>query len=249
MASTNKPLRLATLPLYGILVTDKSVIFGRRRLVKRLYAKFLVQRVIESRLPVELIDQIIEDLVDLDCAEMSRLWRTFKARKCQRDTKFQLPLVGGTEAEKAAVKEVDMLNGIALCGKVVVAKSDGASMKYVHISASANRPNLAELYPGPAPPVGPALRFADGHLQVHCHPGTETAISREHVQIQPSSKKRQAARLVQVDGIENAIKNWDQEAAEHYVKFLRLQVVSMYGEDDGQKLMPRFRLLQSVEWT
>jgi hypothetical protein len=249
MASTNKPLRLATLPLYGILVTEKSVIFGRRRLAKTHYAKFLIPRVIESRLPVELIDQIIEDLVDLDLVEMSSLWRTFKGRKFQRDIKFQLPLVGGTEAEGAAGKELDLLNGIALCGKVVVAKSDGASMKYVHISASANKPNLAELHPGPAPPIGPALHFADGHLKVHCHPGTETAVSREHVQIQPRSKKRQAARLVQVDGIEDAIKNWDQETAEHYVKFLKLQVVSMYGEDKGQKLIPRFRLLQSVEWT
>jgi len=249
MGSTNKPLRLVTLPLYGILVTEKSVILGRRRVAKTHYAKFLVHRVIESRLPVELIDQIVEDLVDLDHAEMSSLWRTFKGRKCQRDTKFQLPVVGGTEAEKAAVKELDLLNSIALCGKVVVARSDGTSMKYVHISAIANRPNFAEIYPGPAPPVGPALQFADGHLQVHCHPGTETAVSREHVQIKPSSKKRQAARLVQVDGIEDAIKNWDQEAAEHYVKFLRLQVVFMYGEDEGQKFMPRFRLLQSVEWT
>jgi len=86
-------------------------------------------------------------------------------------------------------------------------------------------------------------------LQVHCHPGTATAISREHVQIRQSAKKRQVARLVEVDGIEDAIRNWDQEAVERYVKVLGLKVVFMNGEAEGQMLRPRLRLLQSVEWT
>lgn len=249
MASTNKPLRLATMPLYGILVTQKSILLGRRRLAKAHYAKFLAHRVVESRLPPELVDQIVDDLIELDNAEMTQLWRTLTSRKCYRATLFDLPVVGGTLAEKAAVEELASLSSGMLCGRVTVKTSDGRNTLYVHISASKNRPSLAQLYPGAAPSTGPALHFEDGHLHVHCHPGTATTLSREHVQIQPSSKKRQVARLVQVDGIEEAIKNWDQEAVERFVKVVGLKVVFMNGEEEGQKLTPRLRLLQSVEWT
>jgi len=251
MASANasKPLRLATMPLYGILVTEKSSLLGRRRLAKTHYAKFLAHHVIESRLPVELVEQIIEDMIELDNTEMLQLWKALTSRKSPRETVFKLPTVGGTEAEKAALEELKVLNHSTLCGRVVVGESDGRSMNYVHISASTDRPSLTQLYPGATPSTGPALHFEDGHLQVHCHPGTATAISREHVQIRQSAKKRQVARLVEVDGIEDAIRNWDQEAVERYVKVLGLKVVFMNGEAEGQMLRPRLRLLQSVEWT
>lgn len=53
---------------------------------------------------------------------------------------------------------------------------------------------------------------------------------------------------MQIDGIEDAIKHWDQEAIEHLVKSLDLTVVQMAGEGAGPRLMPRLRLLQVVEW-
>jgi hypothetical protein len=249
MASTNKPLRLGTLLLYGILVTEKSDLLGRRGLARKRYAEFLAYRVFGSRLPAELVDDIVKALVDLDYAEMSRLWETWPGRRCQRAAKFQLPAVGGTEAEKAAVKELQSLGVLAISVPVSVGKSDGASTRYVHISASADRPSLAQLCPGATPPNRPALRYADGHLQVHCFPGTATTVSREHVQVCPSSKKRQVARLVQVDGIENSIRSWDQEAVERVVALLELRVVSMNGEEEGQGWTPRLRLLNIVEWT
>ena len=249
MASTNKPLRLATMPLYGILVTQKSILLGRRRLAKAHYAKFLAHRVVESRLPPELVDQIIEDIIELDNAEMSQLWRALTTRKCDRAMLFDLPAVDSTAAEKAAIDELALLSSGVLCGRVVVKTSDGRNTLYVHISASKDRPSLAQLYPGAMPSTGPALHFEDGHLKVHCHPGTATTLSREHAQIRPSSKKRYVSRLVQVDGIEDAIKNWDREAMEHYVEVLRLKVVSMKDEEEGQKLTPRLRLLQTLEWT
>lgn len=247
MASTNKHLRLATMPLYGILVTQKSILLGRRRLAKAHYAKFLAHRVVESRLPPELVDQIVEDLVELDNVEMAELWRTLTTSKCYRATLFDLPVVGGTVAEKAAAEKLALLMGGVLCGRVIVKTSDGKNTLYVHMSAGKDRPSLAQLYPGAMPSTGPALHFEEGHLKVHCHPGTATTVSRERVQIRPSSKKRQVARLVQVDGIEDAIKNWDHEAVEHCVEVLGLKVVSMNGEEEGQKLTPRLRLLQTVE--
>lgn len=249
MFSSSNPLRLATTPLYGILVTQKSMLLGRRRLARAHYAKSLVHRVVESRLPPELVDQIADALIELDNAEMSRLRTTLTSRKCYRAMLFDLPAVNDTKAEKAAVEELTLLSGDVLAGKVFVKTSDGRSVLYVHISASKNRPSLSQLYPGAVPSTGPALRFEDGHLQVHCHTGTATMLSREHATIRPSSKKRQVSRLVQVDGIEDAIKNWDQEAVERYVKVLGLKVMSMNGEEEGQNLMPRLRLLQSVEWT
>jgi hypothetical protein len=249
MSSSSNPLRLATMPLYGILVTQKSMLLGRRRLAKAHYAKFIANRVVESRLPPELVDQIAEDLIELDNAEMSRIWRTLTSHKCHRAMRFDLPAVNCTEAEKAAVDELTSLSGDVLVGKILVKTSDGTSVWYAHISASKNRPSLAQLYPGAVPSTGPALQYEDGHLQVHCHTGTSTMLSREHATVKPSSKKRQVSRLVQVDGIEDAIKNWDQEAVERYVKVLKLKVMSMNGEEEGQNLTPRLRLLQSVEWT
>jgi len=249
MASTNKTLRLATLPLYGILVTERSSLLGRRRLAKRHYAKFLAHRVIESRFPIELVDQTVDDLVELEYAEMLQLWVKMTSRKRQRAAIFQLPTVGGSDAEKSAVEELRSLSGGALCNRVVIKRSDDADMAYVHISASKNRPDLAQVVPGSAPASGPALQFANGHLEVHCHAGTPGTISREHVLIRPSSGKRQAGRLVQVDGIEDVITNWDQKAVERYVKALGLTVLFMKGENEEQRLTPRLRLLQTVEWT
>lgn len=248
MCTNSNPLRLATLPLYGILVTERSSLLNRRGLAKSHYADFLAHRVLSSHLPTELIDQVARDLVELDCEEMLQLWRTLTRRQHYRETKFQLPTVGGTVAESAAVNELAELNGGAICDKIVVGRTDGADRRYVHISASKTRPSIAQLVPGLASNTGPALRYADGHLEVECHPGTVTDTARERVQIWPSSDKKQVGRLVQVDGIKDVIKNWDQQAVERYVKFLGLRVVSL-NDEEGEELTPRLRLLQTVEWT
>jgi hypothetical protein len=244
----SRPLSLTMMPFYGILVSERSYLLARRRLAKAHYAKSLAQRVLRFRLPVELVDHIAKDLTELEYAEMVRLWNTLKEEKNYRQWVFMVPENFGTVAEQAAIKEVDLLKAGALCSTVVVEKSDGESVRYVHISGSYSRPDLAQLYPGSAPASGPALQFANGNLVVCNHSGTVTSDSREHSTIRPSFKRMEVGRLVQIDGIEDAIKYWDQEAIEHLVKSLDLTVVQMAGEGVGPRLMPRLRLLQIVEW-
>jgi len=160
------------MPFYGILVSERSYLLARRRLAKAHYAKFLARRVLRPRLPAELVDMIAENLTELEYAEFVQLWNALKEEKKHRQRVFMVPENFGTVAEQAAIKEVNLLKAGASCSTVVVEKSDGESVRYVHISGSHSRPDLAQLYPGSAPASGPALQFANGNLVICSHSGT-----------------------------------------------------------------------------
>jgi hypothetical protein len=242
------PLYITTRPLYGILTTWSSKAFGQRRLVKVHHSSFLTHRVLVSRLPPELIDQVAEALTALVMVDVLEHWETMSVRKYRRpsrDVKFGISDDGyyRSTAEKAAGTELaEKFDNSLLCTTVVV-----DNRKYFHISASENRPSLSEVVPGAASATGPALCY-DG-LQVKCKPGTSAAIASQKVKMWPAEKKvyKHVGRLVQVDGIEESIRRWDQEIVDRYVKFLGLKVVSINGEDGGGST-PRLRLLQTHEW-
>lgn len=243
----SKPVRLATLPLYGILATERSSLLGQRRLAKSHYAHTLVRRVLGRRLPGELVNQIAEDLTALEYASMLKLWKALAGEERHRELHFRFPAIGGTEAEQSVAEELRTMSHGVLCCKVVVGRADGVDVRYEHISASENRPALSQIVPGSASNPGPKMQYAGGHMVVQCSPGSAFESSRERVQIWPNSAGNQVGRLVQIDSIEDAIRQWDQEAAERYVKFLGLKLTSINGED-GEGLIPRLRLLQTVEW-
>lgn len=237
-----RPVGLTTRPLYGIIATQKSNVLGQRRLVKAHHSTFITHRALGSRLPVELIDQIADHVTELFYVDVLDYWRTSRGR----EETFAIPTVGGTVAEKAAAAELEMASGGALCTRLVV---EGAERAYVHISASENRPDLVQVVPGAVPATGPTLRYADGSVEVQCSPGTDADLSKERVKVWPNvvRSRWQTGRLVQIDGIEEAIKRWDQQAVECYVELLGLKVVTINGEAGGG-LTPRLRLLQFVEW-
>lgn len=221
---------------------------GRRRIAKIHYAKSLTHRVLGLRLPAELVDQITEHLTALEVEGMHQLWRAMADRKEHRAARFRLDTLDGTEAEQAAIKELDLMGASTFTSIMAVdGGGDGAQKRYAHLSASKNRPDLAEIVPDFAPSAGPSLVYGDGHLRVDCRPGSAEVICDESVAIYPSSEERRVARLTQVDGIEEAINQWDHEAVERYVKFLGLKVVSTNGEKGGS-LTPRLRLLQDILW-
>lgn len=232
-------------PLYGILATQKSNILGQRRLVKAYHSRFINRRALGPRLPPELVDQIAEAVTDLVYVDVLDYWRTSRGR----ESIFGIPAAEGTAAEKAAAEELSLMSGGILCSKVVLDRTVHAESAYVHISASKNRPDLTEVVPGAAPATGPTLYYAEGALEVRCSPGTNFTISSERVNVLTGFGRSglRAGRLVQVDGIEEAIKRWDQGVVDRYVKLLGLKVVSINGEDLGG-MIPRLRLLQTVEW-
>jgi hypothetical protein len=242
-----RPVHFVTRPLYGILTTEKSNLLALRHLVQAYHASFLAHRVLGSRLPAELVDHIAEDIAALEYASMLQLWKALGHKKDYRSGFFDLPEHGRTAAEKAAFKEVALLKGGAPCMRIVVDRAGAGDVRYIHFSSRKNRPSLIEVVPGAASASGPTLRYAGGRLQVHCSPGTQSEYSKEQIQVWPSSKEIKVGKLVQVDGIEEAIKVWDQEAAEHYVKSLGLEVVSMNGEEEAD-MTPRLRLVQMIDW-
>jgi hypothetical protein len=244
---SNKPMIIVTLPFYGILATEKSNLLGRRRLVKAHHATFLAYRVLGSRLPAELVDQIAEDITALEYADMLKLRRKLACRQDHRSALFTLPAIDRTVAEKAASKELALMSVGTLTSGIIVDTPNAGHVRYTRITSNKNRPSLVELVPGAVPASGPKLLYADGRLQVTCNPAMHTQQSLERMKLLPSSEELKVGRVVQIDGIEEAIREWDQEVAERYVKFLGLKVVSMNGEDDGD-LTPRLRLLQIVRW-
>jgi hypothetical protein len=244
------PLRLKTAPFYGILVTEKSSLLDLRRLVKEHHATFLAHRVLGSHLPTELVDQIAGDITALEYADMLQVWKALTHRKDHRSAIFGPPEVsgGGTVAEQAAIKELALMIGGKCFLTTVVDRTDAdGTERYAHFSASKNWPDLVEVVPGAASAIGPTLHYAGGRMQVKCSPGTQSTNAVEQVTVWPSTPELKVGRLVEIDGIEEVIRGWDQEAAERYVKFLGLKAVSMNGAKDGD-LTPRLRLLQVAMW-
>jgi hypothetical protein len=246
----HRPLRLKSAPFYGILVTEKSSLLGLRRFVKAHHATFLAHRVLGSHLPAELVDHIAEDITALEYAGMLQLWKALTHKKDHRSAIFGPPEVSGsgTVAEQAAIEELALMIDGRTSLTIVVDRTDAdRTERYTHFSASKTWPDLVELVPGISSASGPTLLYAGGRLQVKCSPGTLSANAMEQVTVWPSSPALKVGRLVQIDGVEEVIRGWDQEAAERYVKVLGLKVVSMKGAEAGD-LTPCLRLLQTAEW-
>jgi hypothetical protein len=95
-------LMATSTPLYGILVTEKSFLLGRRSQVLQHQGLRLAHRVIGDRLPTELCDEIGAELAKLLVKDNAQLWKAMKKKPLDRWMKFQrepaAATVGGSEA-------------------------------------------------------------------------------------------------------------------------------------------------------
>jgi hypothetical protein len=127
-----------TVPLYGILVTQKSFFLGLRSLRQQYYARHLAHKIAGARLPAELCDEIGTQLSTLLLQGAERMWERKKDDPDVRVAKCIDPftrstLTGSEQAFLAMFYEltgVDAAEGQAkLVGKTVSIDVPGTEAK------------------------------------------------------------------------------------------------------------------------
>lgn len=234
--------KTALSPLYGIFVTERSYLLAVRHAAQTSYARALAHRVLQPRLPTELIDYIAEEMALSAHAEAETVWEGMDKKQGERWAKFAGGMVHRHE------------DGVLVrCVEVTVPRERARvrTRRYAHISMRAgdeggsSGPSVTVLVPGHVPASGGAAFKYRSAVKVTCRPENGEELSAVEVESDILAEGR-VDGLVQLDGVEEAMQAWDRGAVQGFVRKLGLEVVVVPGEDDGLK--PRLRLLQAVSW-
>ena len=253
-----------TSPLYGILVTEKSFLLGKRSLALQSHASYLAHRIIGDRLPVELCDQIGSDLAILQVQSAERLWKSMKDDPSARTDRFHYSgrTINLTASEKVGRARYFKLSKceVADGGTVRVQAAEvhldvpggarrGNNKRYTHLSASLVQPGVSSVLAPGVVSRGTGISFAEGAM-LPCHqPANATQPAAEVVCIRWDGQSGGAARLLQLDEAEASIRGWNQALIEALVEQLELKAVIVRGEEGTRgSTEPRLRLLQRLRW-
>jgi hypothetical protein len=260
-------IQMEHLPLYGILVSERSFI-GMRSQALQNHAHSLSHRLAGPRLPPELCDSIGADLLTLLQNDARQLWET--TDPADRASKFMYgdpstlarsQLVGQRMYSKIATRETaDGMVGIRATGVCVdvLGGAAGEKQRYVHLSASLVRPNIRGMVPGETAAGGGGggglgLSFGDGRMVATNQRESNTQVSREQVSIHfQKGGIGGAKRLLQFDDLNASIRGWNQGLIEAFVLELGLKVIDRRGvrggEGIGGVIEPEFMMMQELKW-
>jgi hypothetical protein len=253
-------------PLYGILVSEKSFLLGKRSQVLQHQGNYLAHRIIGDRLPAELCNEIGSELTTLLVKDAADLWKKMENDQVFRGIKFGTsPAAVATTltgSERVGRRQYNRLSRCKTAQGTVrvrdtavvvgrIGSAEGAEQRYVHLSAALVRPSISMLVPREAKfSGGPSLTLANGGMRVVNIPDGPTEVSGEAIYVGwNSGEGGSAKRLVQFDDVEASIRAWNQKLIERLVSGLELRVVDVRGVDGtGGGLKPEFRTLQQVYW-
>jgi hypothetical protein len=257
LTAPNKFMKIETLPLYGILVSQKSYLLGLRNLAFQHHARFLAHRIIESRLPPELCDGVGTIISALNSEAAEKLWENMRNDPDARARKFQYCVSGSIAGlMRSEIKGLKQYLEMARCEDV--SEGSGSSrydvkafetnvdlvgsrdreQRYVHLSASAVSPNVSMLVPGAAG-MGIGGVFADSTISATSQLGGPSRVASEAVQLAWRGGGH-AVRVLQVGDLEGVVRGWNQEFVEGFVEKLALKAVG------GTK--PELMMLQILVW-
>jgi hypothetical protein len=259
-------IQMQHLPLYGILVSERSFFIGMRSQALQHHAHSLSHRVAGPRLPPELCDSISADLLTLLQDDARNLWET--TDPADRASKFMYgdpptltnsQLAGQRLYGRIAKHETaDGIVGIRATGVCVdvLGGAAGEKQRYVHLSASLARPNICGMVPGETAAGGgggPGLSFGDGRMVATNQRDSDTQLSREQVSIHfQNGEIGGAKRLLQFDDLNTSIRGWNQGLIEAFVLELGLKVIDRRGvrggEGIGGVIEPEFMMMQELKW-
>lgn len=241
-------LKLTATPLYGVLVTSKSYHIGVRHEVHSHHARFLAYRIAGAQLPPELVDQVAEHLLKLLDKDGMRVFNSLNKDHRKLSRKFGFRVNNETRAQQSARLHIGALAKGLKGMKVQLRRPGGGEENFAHISAGEMKPSLNLIVPGCLPAMGgPAVELERGRVKVTCRPNSEDDIpSVEEVEVSGTGESS-VGRMVQIDGIEDAVATWDPEALKSLVDCLGLQVVRVQGEK-GDPLKPQLRFWQLIDW-
>jgi len=248
--------------MYGILVTQKSYLLGLRGLALQHHAHYLAHRIVGTRLPPELCDEIGAELGALYLQGAERMWKRMKHDPMARTKKFDFWMAGTdnpTESEKSGVATYmklakrDVPEGtivvLRMMTQIDLPGTQHKVQRYVHLSASLTIPSVSMLVPGLAAcSGGPAVKFANKMLVAN-QAGGAAQQSAEGLRIDLNDAGS-VARVVQLDDVEASIRGWNQKLVEGFVEQLALEVVAVRDEKGSYgRIKPELRLLQRWHWT
>lgn len=261
----SKSIKMETIPLYGILVTQKSFLIGKRALALQHHAHRLAHRVVGTRLPAELRDEIGAELRKLYDEAAARLWKRMRNDPAARLDRFRFD--GATDiltmAELAGKAIYDQLSKRGVAGGLVEVRAreisvdllgaaKGEERGYVHLSAALVRPSITMMVPGVAVcSGGPSLCFAKGDMRVKIGADCAAHSARENVSVGWKDGEAGGVKsLVQFDDLEASMRGWDQGLIEDFVRKLGLVVLGVHGEEGlGDGMKPQFRIFRDFSWT
>ena len=250
-------IQMQHLPLYGILVSEKSFFIGMRSRALQHHAHSLSHRVAGPRLPPELCDSIGADLLALLQDDARNLWET--TDPADRASKFISQLAGqrtySTIAKRETADGTVRIRATGVCVDVLGGAA-GEKQRYVHLSASLVRPNICAMVPGETAAGGgggPGLSFGDGRMVATNQRDSDTRLSRERVSIHfQNGESGGAKRLLQFDDLNASIRGWNQGLIEAFVLELGLKVIDRHGvrgeEGIGGVIEPEFMMMQELKW-
>jgi hypothetical protein len=237
-----KVMKIKTIPLYGILVTQKSLFLGLRSLRQQCYAGHLAHKIAGARLPAELCEEIGAQLSTLFLQGAERIWKRTKDDPDARVEKFmglefefdtRSALTGSEQAfldKFYKLTEVDVAEGqVKLVGATVNIDAPGTEAKgqtYIHLSAGLKNTSVSMLVPGlAAHSSGPSVALANRAVTVSNEPASGNELSMESVRIR-CNNAGEVNRLVQLDDVGACIRGWNQEIMKTFVEQLSLDVVT-----------------------
>ena len=255
-----KVVKIITVPLYGILATQKSFLLGLRSLSQQCYAQHLAHKIAGARLPAELCDEIGTQLSTLLAQGAERMWKRMKDDPDARSAKFLEHDTSGsapTDSEKAffdkfrRLTEIDVAEGqLKLVGEAVDIGVPGVEdqvQRYIHLATSLKNPIVSMLVPQEAVHSGgPSIALANRAITISYEPAGGSLPTFEFVRIR-CKDAGDVGRLVQLNDVEASIRGWNQEIVEKFVEQFGLEVVTAHGEDGGG-MKPQLRLSQRLIW-
>jgi hypothetical protein len=255
-------VKTTNMPLYGIIVTERSFRIGVRSLAIQHQGHFLAHRVIGDRLPPELCDEIGAELSTLLEKDAAQVWKKMKDDPEARAAKFHINHANPTESEVVGRRKYELMSACETTeGKVKVnaalicvdlfEAAEGREQRYVHLSAALIRPGISTLVPNLAKHSGgPALTLANGRMLVKNCPDSADKPSMELVAVDlRTGEPGGAKRLIQFDDVEASIRTWNPKLVESLVSGMGLRAVDVSGvEGTGGGMKPEFRILQQLGW-
>jgi len=226
------------------------------------HASYLAHRVVGTRLPPELRDDIGLELASFYHETASQLWNKMKHDPIARHARFGHSAAIPMDSEVAGEKRYYQLAKRHVAEGTVSLRATeifssilddaaGEDQHYMHLSASLVRPGMSVLVPGRAIlSGGPSMSFGNGHVLVGCEKDSATCGSYESAIITcKGDKGGHVARLMQFDNVEASVRGWNQELIESFVAELRLKVVGLQCEEGlVGGIRPRLMMQQVLHW-
>ncbi|OQO02966.1 hypothetical protein B0A48_11249 [Cryoendolithus antarcticus] len=244
-------------PLYGIIATQKSYLIGIRCLIATHHAQMMASRIMPPYFPDELVSTVADRLADFAELQIRSLWDATTDWD-DRLLKFgiaQLAKVGGrTPAERAAMAQLENLNVAVI--SIPISKCADRPAHWIHLSAADIRP---QFYTNKPSTRHPGTRGMVSWLRAYCCLDTGTGSGRDRLDFVPEKLAVDCivfqrdweppsvpVRLVQFNGLEEAMKAWKQDDVEKFVALLKIGVVATVGEK-GNGMLPKIRLLHVIK--